>query len=343
MTAVLGGCSGSGQSTSASGSVTMLRTSTPLREPIWSSHVGRLLGVTPDGRVASVAVTGDHPGDTMLSEPLGEADEVAAGGKTAGENLAINPLDDSTVFIAMPAQGRIAELRIGGLRPVGSLPGGPAPDTLAVEAGAGILLAMPADGSSVAVIDLHLRKLEGVQPVDAGPGGGLSGAGRGRTIDFHVTGRGGVSHYKSHTMPAEESGTVPVAAQAIAGDRTKSSRVYVAERDTERLLALDTKRTLTGLEEVGHAELGAPGRYIGTDNTRVYAATETALVVLEANSFEGFPRDGAIPHVRTIDFRQSLDGAARTAPLSGLAVGPDRIYLTLEGVSGVVSIAKPQL
>ncbi|GAA4813397.1 hypothetical protein [Tomitella cavernea] len=334
---LLGGCSGSGRAP-MSGRVTLVHTAMPLREPIWSTHVGRLLGVTSDGRIASVAVNGDRPGNTVLSAPLGDGGEQAV-----GENLAINPLDDSTVFIAQPRQDRIAELRIDGLRPIGSLPGGPAPDRLGLEAGAGILLAMPDNGASVAVIDLHRRRLLGVQPVEAGPDGGLEGAGRGHTIDFHVVGAGHVAHYKGHTMPADETGAVPVAAQAIAGDRAKSSKVYVATRDSDRLLALDTKRALKGMEVVGRAELGAPARYIGTDNTRVYAATEDSLVVLQANSFEGYPPDGAIPVVRTIDFRRKLERAARQAPLSGLAVGPEKIFLTLKGVPGVVSITKPNI
>ena len=92
--------------------------------------------------------------------------------------------------------------------------------------------------------------------------------------------------------------------------------------------------------------LGSPVRDVGTDETRVYAATDDALVVLEADSFIGFP-DRRFERVATIPFRSMLGAAlpadAADAPVSGLAVGADRVYLTLEGRPTVIGIAKPAL
>jgi hypothetical protein len=64
--------------------------------------------------------------------------------------------------------------------------------------------------------------------------------------------------------------------------------------------------------------------------------------VLKTNSFEGYP-DQMFPIVTTIGFRNALRGAARNAALSGLAVGSDRVYLTLQGQPYVLSIAKPSI
>ncbi|MGO8770103.1 hypothetical protein [Mycobacterium sp.] len=36
--------------------------------------------------------------------------------------------------------------------------------------------------------------------------------------------------------------------------------------------------------------------------------------------------------IRSIDYRAGLPDAARTAPLSGMAVGPHRVYLTFAQV-----------
>ncbi|MFD5494446.1 hypothetical protein ACFYY3_05355 [Streptomyces sp. NPDC001812] len=37
------------------------------------------------------------------------------------------------------------------------------------------------------------------------------------------------------------------------------------------------------------------------------------------------------------------DAAARKAPLSGMAVGPERVYLTLRGVPYALGVAEPSL
>jgi len=47
--------------------------------------------------------------------------------------------------------------------------------------------------------------------------------------------------------------------------------------------------------------------------------------------------------IRSIDYRAGLPDAARTAPLSGMAVGPHRVYLTFAQVPYVVSVAKPRI
>jgi hypothetical protein len=74
----------------------------------------------------------------------------------------------------------------------------------------------------------------------------------------------------------------------------------------------------------------------------VYAATEHRLVVLAVNSFEGFV-DQQFPIISVIDFRSALPGVAGNAALSGLAVSPDRVYLTVQDQPHLVSIVKPSI
>jgi hypothetical protein len=66
------------------------------------------------------------------------------------------------------------------------------------------------------------------------------------------------------------------------------------------------------------------------------------LVVLATNSFEGYA-DQRIPIIKLIDFRRALTNGAHSAVLSGLAVGPDRVYLALRGQPYLVSVAKPNI
>jgi hypothetical protein len=67
------------------------------------------------------------------------------------------------------------------------------------------------------------------------------------------------------------------------------------------------------------------------------------VVTLETASFTGFPHN-TIPVIRVINYRAGLPGGSvQSAPLSGMAIGPHRVYLTLAGTPYVVSVAKPHL
>jgi hypothetical protein len=102
------------------------------------------------------------------------------------------------------------------------------------------------------------------------------------------------------------------------------------------------KRVGKGLKVRAATQLPSPVRRIGTDDTRIYAATDRELVTLETVSFMRFEGD-IIPVLRTTNYRAALPEAQREAPLSGMAVGPHRIYLTFAGTPLVVSVAKAHL
>ncbi len=111
------------------------------------------------------------------------------------------------------------------------------------------------------------------------------------------------------------------------GDGTAVSRSYSAGHDSNVLYAVDSRRGGDGLEVLATARPASPIRDLGTDDFRIYAATDHEVVVLETASFTGFARQ-QIPVIRSIDYRAGLPDSARTAPLSGMAVGPHRVHLT---------------
>jgi hypothetical protein len=128
-----------------------------------------------------------------------------------------------------------------------------------------------------------------------------------------------------------------------AGDGAAVSRSYVAGHDDNVLYVVDSRRGGDGLEVLATAKLPSPIRDLGSDDTRVYAATDHEVVVLQTASFTGF-RQQKIPVIRVIDYRAGPSGGAvRSARLSGMAVGLHRVYLTLADTPHVVSIAKPSL
>ncbi|MGH3620332.1 MAG: YncE family protein [Sciscionella sp.] len=333
---VLAACSEASGSPAAEPPIVALRIDAPVHAMVWSDSARVLLALTADGRIARIDPAGQSStaptARTTLSAPFPDV----------GEDLVTRATAGGRGYLPQPHLGRIALVNIGNLRQVGTLQAGPSPSFLAVNSGSDTLLALSEDRSTVTPVDLHDHKALPAQHVHAGAEAELDAAKRGRRIDYHVAGPGGITHYKGNPGAVENESEIAVSAEKTAGDLTKSSRLYVAEKGSDRLLAVDSKRTEEGLEVVAHASLGEPVHDLGVDDTRIYAATEHTLVVLETNSYEGY-HDQMFTIVTTIDFRNALPREARNAPLSGLAVGRDRVYLSLEGQVDVVSIAKPSI
>ncbi|RAU99444.1 hypothetical protein [Mycolicibacter senuensis] len=330
---VCAGCSLPGRSLQSAPEIAAVPVQTPLRDPVWSYRTGSLIALTDDGRLAAVD-NPDQPGaaTTRLSAPL-----------DAGRNVQISRADDRTVFVPQPARNRVAAVRLAGLQQTGDIDAGPSPAYLSENSGMRVLLALSADGATVTPVEEHgLRKLPAAR-VAAGATGVVDGANRGRAIEFHVYGPHGISYYKGTSSPPERRGHYPTAVMAAAGDGTAASRVYLADSRGNTLYAVESARGGHGLQEIGRATVSSPIRYLGSDDNRVYAATDTAVAVFESAPFTGYPH-GSIPLLRVIDYRAGLpSGPARSAPLSGMAIGPDRVYLTLRGQPVVASVAKPRL
>lgn len=328
--AVLVGCSTAhGSPTTAS--PVAVRIGAAVREPLWSDQERALFALTGEHRIAKIEPLTPSTARTTLSAPFPDV----------GEDLA-NRVTEGGVYLPQPQLGRIAVIRGTDLRQIATLPAGPAPSYLALDSGSDDLLALSADRASVTPVDLHDDTVLPATDVHAGPAAAVDGSKRGRRIDYHLAGPRGITHYEGSPGSVRQQGTISISAETAASDLSKPSRLYVAQRGTDRLLAVDSQRTEHGLEVVAQARLGEPVRYLGVDETRIYAATEHELVVLKTNSFEGY-HDQEFPIVTTIDFRSALPDAARDAALSGLAVGPDRVYLTLQDQPYLLSIVKPSI
>ena len=322
--AAVAGCSASGPPVATAAAVT-LRIGAPVHEPTWSDHAHALFALTDDHRIAKI----DPSGRSQLSAPFPDA----------GDNV-VTRTTQPVVYLPQPKLGRVAAISDADLREIATLRAGPSPSFLALDSGADDLLALSDDHSTVTPVDMHTNTVLGSQHVRPDPEAEVDGAKRGRRIDYHLAGPDGITHHEGSPGAVREDGAIGISAEKTTGDLVKSSRLYVAEKGTDRMVAVDTKRGGQGLEVIAQAHLGQPVHYLGTDETRVYAATERTLVVLKTNSFEGY-HDQTFPVVTTIDFRSALPAEAAHAPLSGLAVGPDRVYLSVEGQPYVVAIVKP--
>ncbi|OBK67016.1 hypothetical protein A5652_25405 [Mycobacterium sp. 1165178.9] len=325
------GCSHPAASLESKPDVELWRVGAALHEPVWSYRMHALVALTDDDRLAEVSA-GDH-GDrakTRFSAPM-----------AAGRNLQISRKDERVVFVPQPDRSRVAEVDLESLRQVHDFDAGPAPAYLTEDAGLRMLLALSADGKAVTPVDQYgYRKLP--TAITGTSADAIDGANRGRELDYHLFGPSGIRHYQGTSSPAVERGSLDFDVAVSAGDGTAITRSYVAGHDDDTLRAVDSRRGGKGLEVRASTRLPSPIRELGTDDTRIYAATDRELVALETASFTGFP-DGHIPVLRTIDYRSGLPPAARTAQLSGMAVGPHRVYLTFAQAPYVVGIAKPRL
>ncbi|OBG67198.1 hypothetical protein A5704_09980 [Mycobacterium sp. E735] len=329
---VTAGCAAPGASLESAPDVALWSVAAPLRGPVWSYRTHALVALTGDRRLAEVTA-GDRPGDarTRLSAPV-----------AAGRNLQISQRDDRIVFVPQPERGRVAEVDLESLRQIGDFDAGPAPAYLSEDAGLRTLLALSADGTTVTPVDQHGDRKLPTARITGDPADTIDGANRGREIDYHAYAPSGIRHYQGSSSPPAERGSLGIDVAVSAGDGTAVTRSYVAGHDDATLYAVDSRRGGEGLTVLARTRLPSPIRELGTDDTRIYAATDHEVVVLETASFTGFPA-GTIPVVRAIGYRAGLPPAAQSAPLSGMAIGPHRVYLTLADVPYVVSVAKPRL
>ena len=303
-----------------------------LHSPVWSYSTKALIGLSEDGRLAVITdPLSPEQAMTRLSPPM-----------APGRNLQISRKNDRQVFVPQPDRGEVAVVDLGSLTQVGEVDAGPAPAYLSEDAGMRVLLALSADGLSVTPVDQYgFRKLPAAK-FTGDPADRIDGANRGRDIDYHLYGPSGIRYYKGPSSPPGQRGSLNMDVTASAGDGAEVTRSYVASRDSSVLYAVGARRGGEGLAILGSAQLPSPVRAVGTDDTRLYAATDGELVTLETDSFTGYPRD-TIPVLRVTNYRAGLPAWAQSAPVTGMAVGPHRVYLTLAGTPYLVGVAKPHL
>ena len=326
------GCTAPGTAVETTPELSVMTAGATLRDPVWSYRSDALVGLTDDGRVAEITdlLRAGHA-TTRLSPPM-----------AVGRNLQISRKDDQHIFVPEPQRGKVAVIDLATLRQVDEFDAGPAPAYLSEDSGMRVLLALSADGSSVTPVDEYgFRKLPTAK-ITGDPADVIDGANRGREIEYHVCGPSGIRYYKGPSSPPAEVGSLAMDVASSAGDGTAVTRSYVARRDDDMLYVVDLRRSGKGLRVRAATQLPSPIRRIGTDDTRIYAATDREVAVLETNSFMRFEHD-TIPVLRITNYRTALPESQRSAPLSGMALGPHRVYLTFEGTPLVVSVAKPHL
>jgi hypothetical protein len=195
-----------------------------------------------------------------------------------------------------------------------------------------VLFALSKDGSKVSGVGIETP--EELPAVEVGGGAGtlVEAPEKGLDPAFWIAGPGGVAFYGGD--PLERMVWRPMEAQDIAVDLTSSQRAYIAEADRVVALEGDPERLLEGnLEVMATRNLGERVECLTSDELYVFAATGDKVVAMRRETLE--PID-------SVAFGPLLEReSVRPSDISGMTVGAEEIYLTLEGEPYVLSVEKP--
>ena len=330
------GCASVGAETfDARGEVSLLKTDAPLREPTWVGHENALIALAAD---EPKVVKLDPGAEVPVADAPGEGAVLASERlEGTGENAATYHREPGQVYLPQPDLGRVAVVDVATLSVEETIKIGDSPPfEAATQLNSDTLFTLSRDGSTVTAFDLEDRKVLDEVGVGAGEGAMLEAFEKAQNPSFWVANRDGVSFYHGDPAPLRRLTGEGIGANDIAVDHESSQRAYVAEAGSGRVVALegDPEGLLEGeLLEVAERDLGEEARHVETTTTEVYAATENKLFVLRRED---------LSVEETVDFREPIeDEALKSAPVSGMAVGKENVYLTLTGQPYALSVDKP--
>jgi hypothetical protein len=322
--AILAGCS----SAASEQELGLLRVDAPLREPVWVPKKEVLLALGEDGRrVVRVDVGGVKPGSPVAQASV--RSEVFA---DVGENLALNPEEPGLAYLPRPRSGRVSALDTESLRVVGGYDVGDAPSYATVDVQSELLFALSEAGSIVSGVGIEGSEEVPATEVEGGTETVVESPEKGLDPAFWVAGPGGVAFYGGD--PPERLVGRPLEAADIAVDLTSAQRTYVAEG--ERVVALegDPQDYLEGELLVDATRgLGESAEHLASDELHVFAATRSKLVAMRRESLQ-------VAESVRLDRFLEREGVSPDG-VSGITVGTEHIYLTLEGAPYVLSVKKP--
>jgi hypothetical protein len=318
---LLGGCASAGSEPK----VGLLRVDVPLQEPVWVPGKDAVLALSEDRRrVVRVDVSEAEQGSRVPVRSV-EFEDV-------GENLALSPEEPELAYLPRPESGRISALGTDSLRVVDSYDVGDSPTYATLDVQSEVLFALSKDGSTFSGVGIETP--EEIPAVEVGGGSRtlVEAPEKGLDPAFWIAGPGGVAFYAGD--PPERMVWRPMEAQDIAVDLTSSQRAYVAEANRVVALEGDPERILEGkLEVMATRNLGERVQHLTSDELYVFASTQDKLVAMRRETLEP---------VESVEFGPLLEReSVSPADISGMTVGTEDVYLSLEGEPYVLSVKKP--
>lgn len=316
------GCAVASGEAAPQGGVLLTKVRAPLRDPAWVSGKDVLLAL--DQNRPRVVSLDPKSGKQLASRTF----------ERVGENVVANSDEPDRAYLPLPDSGSVSVLDTGTLRTVRSFDVGFSPTYAALAVGAEALFALSEDGSKVSGVDL--KTAEKIPSV--GVGGGkdtvIEAPEKGIDPAFWTAGPDGVAYYGD--FPPKRLVGLPLTAKDIAVDPESSQRAYVFAPGSSRVVAVegDPARLLRGrLEAEERKNVGEEIQQVACDETNVYVATRSKLVVLDREELKP---------VETMDFGSLLERKdVGHADISGITVGDRDVYLTLADRPYFLTIKKP--
>ena len=304
----------------------------PLRTPEWAEDEGVAFAVQEDGR-RLVMLDPNESVDGTRNFLVTLSDELEG---TAGENLALERgrLPDF-IYLPVPERDRVVVAENDDMLEARSFSAGESPARVAlggtsIGSNAQTLYALSESGQTVTVVDLE-NPTEVAAEVQVGVSEDALIEASGED-GFWLAGPGGVALYEG--SPPERRRELPLEAGSLAVDATDPQRAYAGESGSGRIVAVEPSEDGGGeLRVAAETELAASAEYLAAGEGRLYAVTDSAMVVLDSETLET---------IETVEFGPFLEGEnlEGTGP-SGLAVGAEDVHVTLEGEPYVLLLEKP--
>lgn len=318
---LLAGCSSVG----SEAKLELLRVNTPLREPVWVPKKEAVLALSEDGqRVVRVAVGETKPGSRAPVRSREFED--------LGDNLTLSPEEPDLAYLPRPDSGRISALDTDGLRVVDNHDVGDTPSYVTLGAQSETLFALSEDGATVS--GMGLETPERIPSV--GVGGStetlLESPEKGLDPAFWTAGPAGVAYYGGNPLKRLVEG--PMESADVAVDLASSQRAYIAEGNRVVALEGDPEDFLGGrLEVMATRNVGERVERLASDELFVFAVTQDRLVAM---------RRETLKTVESVGLGRLLEReGVSSVSISGITVGTEDVYLTLEEAPYVLSIKKP--
>lgn len=249
---------------------------------------------------------------------------------TVGENLALEKNNEpDKIYVPVSGKSQIAVYDKDDLLEVRTFEAGEeSPSRVALDRDSETLFTLSESGSTVTAVDLLADKRVVAEiRANAGEDALLE---TGETNGLWVAGPESVSLYTDPSLENRVSDD-GLGASALAADATRPQRAYVAEgADGGRVLALEPGDG--GLEVVAEAKVEGAIQHLAAEKGLLYAVTSDSILVLDP---------GNLKTRENVNFDESLERESlKKAEPSGIAVGKDNLYLTLEGEPFLVQIEK---
>lgn len=333
---ILMGCGGDQEAaegtTPEEGWVVVAEVDAPLRDPAWAPTEGVALALHEDGREL-VRLRTDASFDATRSFLSARSEELDG---VAGENLALESgRRPDLIYVSKPERDQVTVVENDDLLEVTSISAGESPVRVALGGestglGSQTLFALSADGSVVTAVRFEDREELGETEVGGSEGTLIEASRAGAGRAFWLAGPEGVALHELGT--SEPRAASRMSAAALAVDSEQPERAYAGESGSGRLVAFEPEAD-GRLEAVAETDLGEEVLQLAVEPDRLYALTESRLVVLDAGSLEAVEE----VDLQTDEVREAVPDARP----SGLAVGEEDVFVTLEGEPFVLLTNKP--